>query len=170
MILVLMGVSGSGKTTIGSLLAERMGLPFADADDYHTLAGKQKMAAGIPLTDEEREPWLRVLNGLLLKWEAERTGGVIACSALKKKYRVTLEAGIPGSDIKLIFLDGPKQVIAERLAHPAPRVHEPGPSGEPAGDPGGAGGCDPHCEQPSGRDGGWRDSEQHFTGEESFGR
>jgi carbohydrate kinase (thermoresistant glucokinase family) len=116
MILVLMGVSGSGKTTIGSLLAERMGLPFADADDYHTLAGKQKMAAGHPLTDEEREPWLQVLNGLLRKWEADGTGGVIACSALKKKYRVMLEAGIPESHIKLIFLDGPKNVIAGRLA------------------------------------------------------
>ncbi len=121
MILVLMGVSGSGKTTIGSLLAERTGLPFADADDYHTPAGKQKMASGQALTDEERAPWLQELNKLLRKWEADGTGGVIACSALKKKYRVMLEAGIPESNIKLIFLDGPKDVISKRLAN---RQHE----------------------------------------------
>ena len=95
MIVVLMGVSGSGKTTIGTLLAERMGALFADADDYHPAANKQKMAAGIPLTDEDRAPWLETLNGVLRGWFAEGKSGVLACSALKAKYRDTLAHGMP---------------------------------------------------------------------------
>jgi gluconokinase len=121
MIVVVMGVSGSGKTTIGRLLAERMGWLFADADDYFSAASKQKMAAGHPLTDEDRAPWLLTLNALLRGWDAERSNGVLACSALKAKYHETLEAGIDLTHIQFIFLDGSKQLIAERLAT---RTHE----------------------------------------------
>jgi gluconokinase len=116
MIVVVMGVSGSGKTTIGKLLAERMGWIFADADDFFSPASKQKMAEGHPLTDQDRAPWLLTLNGLLRKWDEEGSNGVLACSALKAKYHETLEAGIPPTHIQFIFLDGTKELIAKRLA------------------------------------------------------
>ena len=116
MIVVLMGVSGSGKTTIGKLLADRTGWTFADADDYFPLAYKEKMAAGHPLTDEDRAPWLQTLNGLLLRWDENRVDGILACSALKEKYHEVLEAGILPTHIMFIFLDGSKELIAKRLA------------------------------------------------------
>jgi gluconokinase len=116
MIVVLMGVSGSGKTTIGKLLAERMGWTFADADDYFSQSYKDKMAAGHPLTDEDRAPWLWDLNGLLRRWDEEKTNGVLACSALKEKYHEVLEDRVPSTHIMFIFLDGSKELIAKRLA------------------------------------------------------
>src|ERR1700686_4361439 len=94
MIVVVMGVSGSGKTTIGSFFAQRMGWIFADADDYFSPAAKEKMAEGHPLTDEDRAPWLQTLNALLRRWDEEGINGVLACSALRAKYPETLEAGI----------------------------------------------------------------------------
>jgi gluconokinase len=121
MIVVLMGVTGSGKTTIGTLLAERTGAVFADADDYHPLANKQKMAAGHPLTDEDREPWLEELNRLMQGWFREGKSGVLACSALKEKYRATLVAGMPKGTVTFVWLDAPKELLAERLAE---RKHE----------------------------------------------
>jgi gluconokinase len=121
MVVVLMGVSGSGKTTVGTLLAERAGAVFADADDYHPPSNKAKMAAGQPLNDEDRQPWLEALNSLLLGWLAEGKSGVLACSALKETYRVTLSQGIPESELRFVWLDGPKALIAERLAQ---RHHE----------------------------------------------
>ena len=116
-----MGVSGSGKTTLGTLLAQRTGAAFADADDFHSPANKAKMAAGIPLTDEDRQPWLETLNGLLRGWLAAGQSGVLACSALKAKYRDALAAGMPEHAVKFVFLDGTKEMIAERLAS---RHHE----------------------------------------------
>jgi gluconokinase len=116
MIVVLMGVSGSGKTTIGSLLAKRMVTSFADADDYHSAANKAKMAAGHPLTDQDREPWLETLNMLLLQWFEAGKGGVLACSALKDAYRKVLVRGLPLNALTFVLLDGSKQLIAERLA------------------------------------------------------
>ncbi len=116
MIVVLMGVTGSGKTTIGTLLAQRTGTIFADADDYHPQANKDKMRAGIPLNDEDRQPWLEILNGLLRGWYQSGEGGVLACSALKEKYRETLESGIPANAIAFVWLDGDKELLSERLA------------------------------------------------------
>ena len=117
MIVILMGVSGSGKTTIGTLLAERLHLIFADADDYHSAANKAKMAAGHPLDDQDREPWLETLNKLLLAWFEAGKGGVLACSALKDAYRKTLARGLPINAIAFVLLDGSKEMIAARLAH-----------------------------------------------------
>jgi gluconokinase len=116
MIVVLMGVSGSGKTTIGTLLAQRTGAIFADADDYHPRANKDKMRAGIPLNDEDREPWLEILNGLLRGWYQSGESGVLACSALRESYRQTLEKGIPPNAIKFVWLDADKELLSERLA------------------------------------------------------
>ena len=116
MIVVLMGVSGSGKTTIGNALAERTGAAFADADDYHSPANKQKMAAGQPLTDADRQPWLETLNQLLLSWFQAGKSGVLACSALKQSYRETLAAGMPATAVRFVLLDGSKELIASRLA------------------------------------------------------
>jgi gluconokinase len=121
MIFVLMGVSGSGKTTIGTLLAERTGTVFADADDYHPPANKAKMAAGTPLNDEDRQPWLETLNGVLRGWQESGKGGVLACSALKEKYRETLANGMRKSAVSFVLLDGSKELIAQRLAS---RKHE----------------------------------------------
>ncbi len=116
MIVVLMGVSGVGKTTIGTLLAERTAATFADADDYHPAANKAKMAAGIPLDDEDRQPWLEVLNGVLKGWFSAGASGVLACSALKAAYRQTLEGGMPAGTVQFVLLDGSKETIAARLA------------------------------------------------------
>ena len=121
MIVVLMGVSGSGKTTIGTLLAERMGTLFADADDYHPAANKAKMASGQPLNDDDRQPWLETLNKMMRGWFESGKGGVLACSALKEKYRATLASGMPGSAVHFVLLDGSKEMIAKRLAK---RKHE----------------------------------------------
>jgi gluconokinase len=121
MIVVLMGVSGSGKTTIGTLLAEKLGTVFADADDYHPAANKAKMAAGHPLNDEDRQPWLETLNGVMRGWFTGETGGVLACSALKQKYRETLASEMPIGTVHFVLLDGSKELISERLAA---RQHE----------------------------------------------
>src|SRR5215471_17242160 len=116
MIVVLMGVTGSGKTTIGELLARRSNAVFADADDYHPAANKQKMAAGHPLNDEDRQPWLETLNKLMRGWYEVAQSGVLACSALKQKYRDTLAAGLPHDALTFVWLDTPKEIIAGRLA------------------------------------------------------
>jgi gluconokinase len=121
MIVVMMGVSGSGKTTIGSLLAKRTNAVFADADDYHPLANKQKMAAGHPLSDADRQPWLKELNRLLQRWHEAGQSGVLACSALKASYRTILESGLPQGALTFVLLDASKHLLAERLAA---RQHE----------------------------------------------
>ncbi len=116
MILVLMGVSGSGKTTIGEAIAKLSGATFADGDDYHSAANKAKMAAGHALTDEDREPWLETLNGVLQGWFAAGTDGVLACSALKQAYRATLAAAMPDGAVNFVLLEASKEKIAARLA------------------------------------------------------
>ena len=112
MIIVLMGVSGSGKTTLGKKLAERLEFPFLEGDDFHSVANKTKMEAGIPLTDEDRLPWLQSLSQELKKIAAEGSRAVIACSALKKKYRDLLSQG---ASVQWIYLKGRKDLIRRRI-------------------------------------------------------
>jgi len=109
MIVVVMGVSGAGKTTIGEALARRLGWRFIDGDDYHPSENVAKMAAGTPLADGDRWPWLDKLN-LLLKQEKQ---AVVACSALKEAYRRRLTAGL--SDYKIVYLYGSRKLIRSRM-------------------------------------------------------
>jgi len=116
MILVLMGVTGSGKTTIGKLLAAETGWRFADADDFHSEANRAKMHAGIPLTDEDRKPWLATLHSLLLGWYESGISGILGCSALKQSYRDALTPQIPPLNIRFVLLDVSRPVLEQRLA------------------------------------------------------
>jgi len=109
MIVVVMGVSGSGKTEIGRRLAARLGCEFIEGDDFHPPDNVAKMASGTPLSDEDRFPWLLVLNEELRK----RQRGVLACSALKEIYRKKLSSGV--ENLKLIFLNGSFDLIEARL-------------------------------------------------------
>lgn len=111
--LVVMGVSGSGKTTVGRLLAERLGRVFADADDFHTRENVAKMHAGHPLTDADREPWLRALTAWIAEYEAEGTPTVLACSALKRAYRDVLREA-PGR-VRFVHLAPAPADIAARM-------------------------------------------------------
>jgi gluconokinase len=115
-ILILMGVTASGKTTIGTRLAAAEGWQYAEGDDYHSAANKAKMHAGIPLNDEDRAPWLASLHEVLLGWYRSGTSGVMACSALKQAYRDVLSAGIPKTELHFVLLEVEKAVLAERLA------------------------------------------------------
>lgn len=112
-IIFLMGVSAAGKTTVGKALSKSSHIPFYDADDFHPQRNKQKMANGIPLTDEDRLDWLLSLNKLAIEQSAVK-GCIIACSALKKSYRATLKNGIK-VHIKWIFLDGTFELLKQRL-------------------------------------------------------
>ncbi|MFC8453274.1 gluconokinase [Kitasatospora sp. NPDC057223] len=113
--IVVMGVSGVGKTTVARLLAERLALPYAEADDFHPPANIAKMSAGIPLDDEDRAPWLRALGGWLGERAEAGTGGVVTCSALKRHYRDILRAACPGA--YFLHLSGGHELVEDRLAH-----------------------------------------------------
>ncbi|GAA2269567.1 MULTISPECIES: gluconokinase [Kitasatospora] len=114
-IVVVMGVSGVGKTTVARLLAERLGLPYAEADDFHPPANIAKMTAGIPLDDEDRRPWLHALADWLGECAKAGTGGVVTCSALKRQYRDILRTDCP--DAFFLHLSGGHGLIEDRLAH-----------------------------------------------------
>ena len=114
MIIVVMGVSGSGKTTVGKALASALEIPFYDADDFHPQDNIVKMEQGIPLQDLDRESWLETLSKNLTQWEAA-TGAVLACSALKEMYRTALNSGV-NNDITWVYLYGRSELIKERMA------------------------------------------------------
>jgi gluconokinase len=125
MIVILMGVTGTGKTTVGRLLSSRTGWQFAEGDDYHSEANKAKMHAGIPLDDKDRAPWLASLHDLLLGWFRRGESGILACSALKQSYRDTLSAEIAREDLRFVLLKVSREHIAERLARRANHYMNP---------------------------------------------
>lgn len=112
MIVVVMGVAGVGKTTVGRLLATQLDWKFADADTYHSPENIKKMASGIPLSDADREPWLRVLRQTIQSWIANKENVVLACSALKESYRQYLSVD---SAVRFVYLSGSFPLIEERI-------------------------------------------------------
>jgi len=140
--LVVMGVSGSGKSTIGSLLAARLAWQFADGDRFHPAANIDKMRKGIALTDEDRWPWLSAIAAWIERTRRAGGHGIVACSALKRRYREVLLDG--HGDVRLVYLKGEETLIARRIAArhehfmPASLLHsqfaaleEPGPDENP---------------------------------------
>lgn len=115
MIIILMGVTASGKSTIAAELVRRTGWSFAEADDYHSEANKLKMHAGIPLTDADRAPWLASLHQVIVNWYRDGSDGIMTCSALKQGYRNTLTQGIPSGVCRFVLLEAPPEVLEERL-------------------------------------------------------
>ncbi|MFZ5736269.1 MAG: gluconokinase [Pseudomonadota bacterium] len=112
--LIVMGVSGSGKSTVGKALAERLDWPYEDADAYHPEANVAKMSAGQPLTDDDRWPWLQAIAAEIDRVIAGGGSIVFGCSALKRAYRDVLVHG--RSDVRIVFLDGSRELIAARMA------------------------------------------------------
>ena len=110
-----MGPAGSGKTTVGKLLADQLSWEFADGDDFHPPANIEKMSQGIPLTDEDRLPWLQSIRDAMRQWQAQGKNAVIACSALKRTYRELLGIGPNAKAIKLVYLKGTYDLLLERL-------------------------------------------------------
>jgi gluconokinase len=115
MVIVVMGVSGAGKTTIGKMLAEQLGWEFHDSDDLHPEANKAKMASGVALTDADRAPWLASVRALIAERLSSNLNVVLACSALKQSYRD--EIVVDPARVKIVFLKGSPELIASRIAH-----------------------------------------------------
>lgn len=113
MIVIVMGVVGAGKTTIGRMLAQQLGWEFADADDFHPKANIDKIRHGISLTDADREPWLESLRSSITLWIKASQSVVLACSALKHNYREMLRVG---PEVRFVYLKGSPKLIAERLS------------------------------------------------------
>jgi gluconokinase len=110
---LVMGVSGSGKSTVGLALAERLNWSFADTDDYHPASNREKMARGEALDDSDRQPWLESLHELLAQYGLQHRPVVLACSALKATYREVLTRDLAG--VRVVFLQGSRELIAERI-------------------------------------------------------
>lgn len=120
MVIVVMGVSGAGKTTVGKQLAAQLGWPFYDADDLHSPANIARMRSGEPLTDEHRTPWLQSLARLIGEHAAKNRSMVLACSALRRSHRTALLAQVPpGGDVRLVHLHTDTHSLAQRLAQRA---------------------------------------------------
>jgi gluconokinase len=111
-IVLLMGPAGSGKTTVGELLAPQLGWEFADGDSFHSPANIEKMARGVPLDDHDRIPWLDAIRAAMEQWNAQRRNVVLACSALKKSYRERL---LINSAVRLVYLKGTYDLLRQRL-------------------------------------------------------
>ena len=111
---VVMGITGCGKSTVGEMLARKLGVEFVEGDDYHSRENVNRMAAGTPLTDEDRADWLRALANRIRVAKDSGSGIVLSCSALKKSYRDGLRAAAP--EVRFIFLTGSRSLIEERIA------------------------------------------------------
>ncbi len=117
-IIIVMGVSGAGKTTVAVQLAQRLGCAFADADEFHSASNIAKMRAGTPLTDADRQSWLEAIAARVKQWHAKGVGGIIACSALKRAYRRIIIGASTDSDrpdVTLVYLRGDPAMIRRRL-------------------------------------------------------
>ncbi len=123
MFILLMGVTGSGKTTIGTLLAAALSWRFYDADDFHSPDNVRKMASGVPLTDDDRGPWLKELHELIRRCNERGENGVLACSALKATYRRTLCAD---ADVAVVYLKADRDLIQSRLERRSGHYMPPG--------------------------------------------
>jgi gluconokinase len=115
MIIIVMGVSGSGKSTVAQVLASLTGWQFAEGDAYHSETNRAKMSAGIPLSDEDRVPWLERLHEVLLGWHESAQSGILTCSALRQAYREILCEGIPAEEYRFVMLEGSREVFEARL-------------------------------------------------------
>lgn len=116
MVLVVMGVSGAGKTTLGRALAARLGFRFEEGDDWHDASSVEKMRRGEPLSDEDRAPWVARLNQAIQEWIAAEDHVVLACSALRRSYREALGAGLTDpTQLRFVFLDGTAEQIERQL-------------------------------------------------------
>jgi gluconokinase len=113
-IAIIMGATGAGKTTIGTMLAAQLNWQFADADTFHPPANIEKMSHGIPLNDADRAPWLEAMRKAILEWLAAGKNVVLACSALKRAYREALR---PGPEVRIIYLKGTYALFAKRIRH-----------------------------------------------------
>ena len=113
MVLILMGPMGCGKTTIGKMLAEKLGWPFYDGDSFHPKENVEKMRAGIALTDEDRRLWLEKLREYIQRWLKERQNTILACSALKQAYRDIL--GVDQETVRTVYLKGSYQLLRKRI-------------------------------------------------------
>jgi gluconokinase len=112
MIIVVMGVEGSGKTTVGALLADQLGWEFADGDSFHPVSNIEKIRHNIPLDDADRAPWLKAMHNAIRQWREQQRNAVLGCSVLKRSYREQLGIG-PG--VRLVYLKGDPELIARRL-------------------------------------------------------
>jgi gluconokinase len=123
MITIIMGVSGSGKSTIGQILATRTGATFVDGDNLHPQANRDKMARGVPLDDHDRQPWLQAIVDEMQRFRERGAPLVVACSALKRTYRNMLRGG--HTDVRFVYLRGSRELLSARLSHRSGHFFDP---------------------------------------------